>query len=313
MTHKRRFFFVAAISALMFLLPPASRGEVVDKIVAIVNDDIVTLGDVQKSVQVEKQGVFTSADEYFRDMTLREKLDNFIEGTLIQQQAKKMKIEVSDKEVEMVVEGIRKQNLITESEFKERLQKEGITYRAFSDGVRNNLLRNRVLARAISTTVLVNEAAVKAYYDTNQDEFRSQEFRLQQIFISSRRDDAVTRAQAAFKLLEQGRPFEEVARDYSDDPSGARGGDIGFVKKEELIPQLLQAVSLLMAGSSSHPIGTPYGYHIIKLLEQRKSEAAPFDSVKDSIKSKLTQQETQKRYKDYIAKLRASSYIEVKI
>ncbi len=129
--------------------------EVIDKIVAIVNDDIVTLGDVQKSVTVEKQGMFTSADEYFRDMNLKEKLDGFIEGTLIQQQAKKMKIDVSDKEVESVVESIRKQNLITETEFKERLQKENISYKAFFEGIRNNLLRNRVLARAISTTVLV--------------------------------------------------------------------------------------------------------------------------------------------------------------
>ena len=310
---KKSFLLFVLAAALMFPWPPASRSEVIDKIVAIVNDDIVTLGDVQKSVTVEKQGMFTSADEYFRNMSLKEKLDGFIEGTLIQQQAKKMKIDVSDKEVESVVESIRKQNLITEKEFKERLQKENISYKAFFEGIRNNLLRNRVLARAISTTVLIPEASLKEYYDANPDQFRSEEFRLQQIFISSRREDASTRAQAAFKLLQQEKPFEAVAKEYSDDPSGARGGDIGFVKKEELIPQLLQAISLLLPGTSSHPIVTPYGYHIIKLLEQRKSEAVPFDSVKDAIKAKLTQQETQKRYKDYIEKLRASSYIEVKI
>jgi peptidyl-prolyl cis-trans isomerase SurA len=312
MTHKKGFFFIS-VAALTFFWPLVSRSEVIDKIVAIVNDDIVTLGDVQRSVQVEKQGMFTSADEYFRDMTLKEKLDNFIEGTLIQQQAKKLKIDVSDKEAEAVVDSIRKQNLITETEFKERLQKEGISFKAFSEGIRNNLLRAKVLARAISTTVLVTEANLKAYYDANPDQFRSEEFRLQQIFISSRREDAATRAQAAFKLLQQDQPFESVAKEYSDDPSGARGGDIGFVKKEELIPQLLQAISLLVPGTSSHPIVTPYGFHIIKLLEQRKSEAMPFDSVKEAIKAKLTQQETQKRYRDYIDKLRTSSYIEVKI
>jgi peptidyl-prolyl cis-trans isomerase SurA len=310
-THKKCFF--AVVAALTFLWPLVSRSEVIDKIVAIVNDDIVTLSDVQRSVQVEKQGRFASADEYFRDMSLKEKLDGFIEGTLIQQQAKKLKIDVSDKEVETVIEGIRKQNLITETEFRERLQKENISYKAFFEGIRNNLLRSRVLARAISTTVLVTEASIKEYYDTNPDQFRSEEFRLQQIFISSRRDDAGTRAQAAFKQLQQEQSFETVAKEYSDDPSGARGGDIGFVKKEELIPQLLQAISLLMPGTSSHPIVTPYGYHIIKLLEQRKSDTLPFDSVKDAIKARLTQQETQKRYKDYIDKLRASSYIEVKI
>jgi peptidyl-prolyl cis-trans isomerase SurA len=309
----RNSFLVALTMASMLLCPSLSSSEVIDKIVAIVNDDIVTLGDVQKSVRVEKQGLFTSADEYFRDMTLKEKLDSFIEGTLIQQQAKKFKIDVSDKEVEMVVEGIRKQNLISENEFKERLQKENISYKSFLEGIRNNLLRNRVLGRAIATTVLVTDANVKSYYESNPDQFRTEEFRLQQIFVSSRREDASARAQAAFNLLQKGESFEAVAGRYSDDPSAAKGGDIGFVKKEELIPQLLQAISILMPGTSSHPIITPYGYHIIKLMEERKGEAVPFDSVKDQIRARITQEETQKRYREYIGKLRGSSYIEVKI
>ncbi len=312
MKGKKTILYIL-ITAFTLLGPLAARSEVVDKIVAIVNDDIVTMGEVQKSVHVEKQGMFTSADEYFRDMDLKEKLDTFIEAKLIQQQAKKMKIEISDKEVDSVVESIRKQNLITEKEMKERLQKEGISYTAFIDGIRNNLFRSRVLARAIGTTVIVSEASMKEYYDANPDQFRSEEFHIQQIFVSSRREDAPARAQTAFNQVREGQSFEAVARQYSDDPSGVRGGDIGFVKKEELIPQLLQAISLLLPGTSSHPVVTPYGYHIIKLLETRKSDTLPFDSVKDAIKVRITQQETQKRYKDFITKIRTSSYIEVKI
>ncbi len=310
---KKKSFLCALVTAFTLLCPFALRSEVVDKIVAIVNDDIVTMGEVQKSVRVEKQGTFTTADDYFRDMDLKEKLDGFIEAKLIQQQAKRMKIEVSDKEVESVAESIRKQNLITEKEMKERLQKENISYKGFLEGIRVNILKSRVLARAIGTTVIVTEADLKNYYDENPDQFKSEEFRLQQIFISSRREDAPARAQAAFNLLQKGESFEEVAKQYSDDPSSARGGDIGFVKKEELIPQLLQAISILMPGTSSHPIATPYGYHIMRLVDTRKSEAVPFDSVKDAIKARITQQETQKRYKEFIEKVRASSYIEVKI
>ena len=204
MMVRKSFFPFVLVTALTLLSPFALRSEVVDKIVAIVNDDIVTMGEVQKSVRVEKQGTFTSADDYFRDMDLKEKLDDFIEAKLVQQQAKRMKIEISDKEVESVVEGIRKQNLITETEMKERLQKENISYKGFLEGIRNNLLRSRVLARAIGTTVIVSEADIKEYYDANPDQFKSEEFRLQQIFISSRREDAPARAQAAFNLLQQG-------------------------------------------------------------------------------------------------------------
>jgi peptidyl-prolyl cis-trans isomerase SurA len=312
MKGKKTILYIL-ITAFTLLGPLAVRSEVVDKIVAIVNDDIVTMGEVQKSVHVEKQGMFTSADEYFRDMDLKEKLDTFIEAKLMQQQAKRMKIEISEKEVDSVVESIRKQNLITQKEMKERLQKEGINYTAFVDGIRNNLLRSRVLARAIGTTVIVSEASMKEYYNANPDQFRSEEFHIQQIFVSSRREDAPARAQTAFNQVQEGQSFEAVARQYSDDPSGVRGGDIGFVKKEELIPQLLQAISLLLPGTSSHPVVTPYGYHIMKLVETKKSEILPFDSVKDVIKVRITQQETQKKYKDFITKVRTSSYIEVKI
>ncbi len=309
----RQIALLLAGALLTLLLPVHGRSEIIDKIVAIVNDDIVTMGEVQKSVQVEKQGVFTTADDYFRDMDLKEKLDGFIEAKLIQQQAKRMKLDVSDKEVDAVVDSIRKQNLITEKELKERLQKENINYKDFVEGIRNNLLRNRVMGRAIGTQVNITEADIKKYYDTHPDQFRSEEFHLEQVFISSRREDAPARAQAAFNMIQEGQPFEEAARKYSDDPSGPRGGDIGFVKREELIPQLLQAITLLMPGTSSHPVVTPYGFHIMKLLEIRKGEAVPFEQVKDVIKARLTQQETQKRYKEYIEKIRTSSYIEVKI
>jgi peptidyl-prolyl cis-trans isomerase SurA len=308
-----RVFLFALFAVLAVLSPCSSSGEIVDKIVAIVNDDIVTLSDVQRVVRVEKQGRFASVDEYFRGQDLKDKLSFFIDNMLIQQQAKKLKIEVSEKEVEGVVESIKKQNLISEQDLKEQLAREKITYKAFLEGLRMNLLRSKVLSRTLSGENLVTEADLRAYYQANLDQFRSEEYRLQQVFISARRQDAAARGQNVYNQLVKGVPFEELARDFSDDPSGAQGGDIGYVRKEELIPELRQALSLLVQGSYSHPISTGYGVHIVKLLEIRKSEAPPFDSVKDEVNARLLQKESERRYKEYIAKLRASAYIEVKI
>lgn len=308
-----RIVLVAFITLLAGLLPHSSSGEIVDKIVAIVNDDIVTLSDVERVVRVEKQGRFTSVDDYFRGLELKEKLSFFIDGMLIQQQAKKLKVEVSDKEVEGVVDSIKRQNLITDQDLKEQLAREKITYKAFLEGLRMNLLRSKVLSRTISAEALVTDGDLRAYYQANLDQFRSEEYRVQQIFISARRQDAALRGQNIYSQLEKGVPFERLAREYSDDPSGAQGGDIGYVKKEDLIPELRQALNLLVPGTYSHPIQTPYGLNIVKLLEVRKSEAPPFESVKDEVNGRLVQQESEKRYKEYISKLRASAYIEVKI
>ena len=308
-----RIVLLALIAVLATLLPCSSGGEIVDKIVAIVNDDIVTLSDVERVVRVEKQGRFTSVDEYFRGLDLKDKLNFFIDSMLIQQQAKKLKIDVSDKEVEGAVESIKKQNLISEEDLKEQLAREKVTYKAFLEGLRMNLLRSKVLSRTISGEALVTDAELQAYYQANIDQFRSEEFRVQQIFISARRKDAAVRGQNVYNQLGKGVPFEQLAREFSDDPSGAQGGDIGYVKKEDLMPELRQALGLLVPGTYSHPIQTSYGVHIVKLLEVRKTEAPPFESVKDEVNGRLLQKESEKRYKEYITKLRSSAYIEVKI
>lgn len=118
--------------------------EVVDRIIAIVNDDIITLKDLENFVQVEKRNQFTSVDEYLRNLKLKERLDFYIDALLIKQQATKLKIDVSDKEVEAIVENIKKQNLITEIELKEQLKKDNISYDNFVEGIRLNVLRESI-------------------------------------------------------------------------------------------------------------------------------------------------------------------------
>jgi peptidyl-prolyl cis-trans isomerase SurA len=297
--------------SLIFAIP--SQGEVVDRIIAIVNDDIITLKEVESYVHVEKRNQFTSIDEYLRNLQLKERLDFFISSLLIKQQAKKLKIDVSDKEVESIIENIKKQNLITEIELKEQLKKDKITYDNFAEGIRLNVLRSRVLARVVSPDVRVTDATLKEYYDKHKDEYRDMEYHLKQVFISGQRGDGSQRAANAYKLLDQGKKFEDVALEFSDDPSGKQGGDIGFVKVEELLPALKESVKLLVPNTYTNAVQTPYGFHILKLIEIKKTDLVPFETLKDKIHEQIVLQESEKRYNEYINKLRQASYIEVKI
>jgi peptidyl-prolyl cis-trans isomerase SurA len=299
------------IFSLIFAIP--SQGEVVDRIIAIVNDDIITLKEVESYVHVEKRNQFTSIDEYLRNLQLKERLDFFISSLLIKQQAKKLKIDVSDKEVESIIENIKKQNLITEIELKEQLKKDKITYENFAEGIRLNILRSRVLTRVVSPEVLVTDAMLKEYYDKHKDEYRDMEYHLKQIFISGQRVDGSQRAANAYKLLDQGKTFEDIALEFSDDPSGKQGGDIGFVKVEELLPALNESLKLLVPNTYTNVVQTPYGFHILKLIEIKKTDLAPFEALKNKIHEQIVLQESEKRYNEYILKLRRSSYIEVKI
>lgn len=307
----KTFFAVCLVVSLV--LPLSSRCEVVDRVVAIVNDDIITLKETEKYVPVEKEGRFASVNEYLRGMKLKEKMDILIDDVLIRQQAKKLNVFVSDRDAEGIVESMRKQHLVSEEDMKEQLKKNGIDYNDFVASLKSNLLRQRVLSRMISSDVVITEADVQTYYNTHLSEFRDEEYRLYHIFVSAKRPDIRERAGAAFAQLREGKSFESVAKEFSDDPSAEKGGDIGFVRKEDLIPEFKGAVNFLAPGSYTQIVASPYGLHIFKLTEIREGGTLPFDTVKVRIKEKLVQDQGQQKYKQYIEKLRKASYIEVKI
>ncbi|MGD0229096.1 MAG: peptidyl-prolyl cis-trans isomerase [Syntrophorhabdales bacterium] len=300
-------------AAFIFLAPFVSRAEVTDRIVAIVNDEVVTLREVERFVAVEKKSRYSSMNEYTRNLQLREKLDTFIEGLLINQQAKKLRIEVVDKDVEGTIDNIKKQNLITDAELRQQLKNDNIDYKEFTEGIKRNIIRNKVLARAVMQELNLDDKVLKAYYDAHLSEYIQDEYRLQHLFISSQRKNAGERARMALSALERGVPFDQVSREFSDETTNVQEGDVGFTRKDELIPELREAVKLLIPGTYSNIIHTSFGYHILRLIEAKKADVAPFDSVKDGIRAKLFEMESDKRYKTFVAKLKSSSYIEVKI
>lgn len=308
-TTLRFTFFV-----LFLLIPILCTGEIMDRIIAIVNDDIITLKEAEKHVRVEKEGRFVSVNEYLTNLKLREKINFLIDDVLIKQQAKRFKIDVSDKEIDGIIENIKKQYLIDDTELREKLKEDNVSYEDFVAGIRSNVLKGRLLNRVISPEVNVTENDLKQYYDKRKDEFVDEEYRLLQIFVSGQRSDSQKRITEAYDLLQGGKPFETVAGEYSDDTkSAAAGGDIGYVKKADLIPQLRTAIGFLIPGVYSSIIATPYGFHILKLTEKKKGELLTFEMARSSIHEKIVQEESEKRYKDYIDKLRKGSYIEVKI
>lgn len=309
----RHYLTLSLVLALVVFSGLPTKAEVVDRVVVIVNDEIVTLKDVERFVEIKAKGKFSSVNNYLLGMQIRDKLDGIVETILITQQAAKMKIEVGDREVEGVIDGIKKQNLISDLQLKEQLKSDGISYKDFTDGIRRTLLKNRVLARAVAPELYLDDKKLRDFYQQHLDEYQESELRLQHILISTQHGDAAARAQKAYKLLQDGQAFESVAKGFSDDPSAASGGDIGTIKQDELMPELKEVVGLLLPGSFSHPVRSQYGFHIVKLLEAKKGQTPPFEAVKENIRERMVQMESERRYKEYVQKLRTASYIEVKI
>jgi peptidyl-prolyl cis-trans isomerase SurA len=269
---------------------------------------------VEKFVAVEKKGRYSSMNEFLTGLALRDKVDTFIEALLITQQSKKLHIEVDAKDVDGAIEQIKKQNLITDTQLREQLARDGLDYKEFREGIRLNMTRSKVLARVVAQDISVKDKDLEEYYKKHSVDFADEEYRIQQVFISRQRQDGGQRATKALALINEGKPFGEVAKEFSDDePSKDQNGDIGFVKKEDLLPELREAIKLLIVGSYTRIVQTPYGFHIIKLNEVKKEAAPPFDSMKEKVKEAIYQTEAEKRYKEYVKKLRSLAYVEVKI
>lgn len=308
-----RFAFIVLAGILSIAFPYSGNAEIVDKVIAIVNDDIITLKEAQRYIRVEQAGKFVSIDEYFRNIKIRDRLDTLVDDVLIRQQARKLKIDISDREIDMIIENIKKQNLISDLELREQLQKDGITLRDFKEGIKMNALRNRVVARAIAPDLNITEATLRTYYEQHGEEFRTEEIKIQQIFVSGQRQDGQKRALTVYELLKEGKPFEKVAQEYSDEPTGSAGGDVGWVQSEELIPMLRDALKQIQVGMITPVVSTPYGFHVLKLNDTRKEDLPPFDEVKGKIQQVMMRKEGERKYKEYVQKLKESSYIEVKI
>ncbi len=182
--------FLILAMAFSTLVPFVSRAEVTDRIIAIVNDEVVTQREVERFVVVEKKSRYSSMNEYTRNLQLREKLDQFIEGLLIGQQAKKLKVEVTEKDIQETVDNIKKQNLITDAELKQQLKQDNIDYREFVQGIKRSITRTKVLARVVMQEMDLNDKKLKAYYDAHVGDYVQEEYRLQQVFVSSQRKDA---------------------------------------------------------------------------------------------------------------------------
>lgn len=304
-----RIYLIFLLS-FFFLYPFWLSCELVDRIAVVVNDEAITLSELLRSIKIKKEGKFVSVEEYFIGKKIKENLEPFIEDILIRQQAKKMGIEVQEREVDRVIEEIKKQSLISEKELMEHLKRQKISYNDFREGIRLNLLRNKVLGGFVSVNLSITEETLSRYYEAHKDEFRENEFWLKQIFISHQIEDAQRLAQEAFQRLKEGSKFEDVALLFSQRQEAS---DIGFVKEKELLPEIREALRGLKEGMYSNIVITPYGFHIIKVEEIKKGKILPLEEVKEEIRQRIIKEESKRQYKEFIEKLKKEAYIEVRI
>jgi peptidyl-prolyl cis-trans isomerase SurA len=302
--------FLLALSMISIWHPSLSEAHLQDRIVAIVNSELIMLSDVKREFETEQERL--SREHRGHDLAQRLKtaeymaLTKLIERRLQLQEAKAQKVEVSDVEVKQAIEQMKRQGSPLDTTNPSHVQT-----------VRDQLLLMRVVDQHIRGNIAIGDSELKRYYQEHRDRFAlPEEYELSQIIIQPRSPDglaeALAKARRAMDDLKRGEKFEDVAMQYSDGPNALQGGRLGLVRQGELLPVIEQAVARLVPGGISDIVESPEGVQIIRMEDRKPKQFRRYEDVRREIQELLYQQKSDDMYQSWLDNLKNKAYIEIK-
>jgi len=331
-----------------FLFPMAAAAETQGKKAEPAKDDKVAFtvdGKEFKESAIEAQfqnflSQFTGTRKPKADQIpmLRQKqraqiISNLIDRYLLKEEAKKLKIQVTDadldQEVDKMIQAYMKRFSISREQLAEQVKKtQGISLEESIKKIRtlpgftNKILLNKIIEKENPKELEVTDQEVKDYYEKNAKQFDMPEkVKASHILVSvldekrqpkSEEDKAAALKKSQEILKEAKKPgadFAELAKKYSDCPSKAQGGDLGFFTKDRMVPEFSAAAFAMQPGDISDIVQTKFGYHIIKVTGHEKARKIPFDEVKDDIREQLTEKKIYEAHKKSMEELRKKAKI----
>lgn len=295
------------------------------EVAATVNGNVIKVEDVTRVAgNFAKRGI--EPDPAAKGEGKAEKLyytavDRLVEQALVLDDATKHGITVSDENLQASISQLKVMSGGDEA-FQKILAQNAITMADVERDMRTNLIIKAYMDSLMSQTDSVNEDDLRAYYDQHQDEFGPhREVHARHILIrmdpnADQMTQATTKAKAEAVLAEakkKGADFSALAAKNSEDETNAQnGGDLGWFGPGRMVASFDSATFALKPGEVSGLVQTQFGYHIIKLEEDRMSEAQDFDQVKDSIRNMVSQTQSQDVFKKAVADLRAKAQVDIK-
>jgi parvulin-like peptidyl-prolyl isomerase len=299
---------------------PAARAEVVDRIIAVVNNEVITQREVDRvlaPIYEQYRGLYYG-DELVRKLeeARRGVVEELIEDKLILSEAKRLNIEVDDKEVEGRINDVAKR-FKTKNEFEKALQQQGLTSRELKARYREQIMSRRLVDQKIGSRITISPVEVGNYYASHANEYiQPEEIKLSNILIRPRKDlepaKALELAKEISNRIQEGGSFALLAKEYSEGPNASEGGSMGYVKKGDLLPEIEAVVFTLNEGEVSSILQTGLGYHIFRVEEKKERRVKELSEVRHEVEEAIFREKIRGRLKDWIENLKKNAYIAFK-
>jgi peptidyl-prolyl cis-trans isomerase SurA len=301
----------------LLLVPRAARAETIERVVAKVNGQIITLSEFQARQIAAAQGARVdpgSVAAFLRQNNARI-LQEAIDEILILQKAEDAGIRAPAAWIDEAIEGIKKENRIeTDEQMQAALEREGLTLAELRQNIERGVVRRIVMQRDVQPKIEASEADVRAEYERlKATEFtRPATVTLQEILIAEDRG-GVTLARELAEKARAGEDFQALARTYSSAPSRTNGGDLGQLAQGDLHPSLEKLAFELPVGAVSDPLPVEGGYRLIRVVAKTTGSTTPFDAVRDRVRERVMMARFDQAYEEFVAELRKSSVVELRV
>lgn len=303
---------------------PAAAATVVDRIVAVVNKDIILLSELDQLAQPTfRDGDLDSPDGRRKyDIHRRKILDQLIEKQLVADQAKEMKLSVTEEEVRRASDEVKRNNNLDDAQFLEALKSQGMTMESYKKQLKQQILELKVISQAVRSHVSISEDEVRAFYaqTVRQAAGDDAKVRLRLLLVpvpegaqQPQVDAAQRRAQGLLDRARGGEALEALARQIGGDPLNQSGGDLGMMARSDLPPNLREVVSSMDTGDLRGPVRGEKGFLLVQLLERKDADARPLDEVKDKLRRQLYEQQVEKSTQNWLKDLRRKAHVDIRL
>lgn len=293
-------------------------------VVALVNGDPIHYSDIDNAIKQVMNQLGKDTAQFgnlMPDTTLRKDILRWIVSMrLLVQEAQKLNINVEDNEIETVINTI-KRRFPSEQKFLDALQQADLTFEQFKINLTRELTVQRLLEQQLGSQMkdISDEDALKYYNEHGEALMQNEQIRVHHILLKvgetadpEKVKSVENRALRILEKIKKGEDFEGLARQYSEDPSALKGGDIGFFSRGDMIKNFEDAAFILKVGEVSDLVRTPLGFHIIRLDERKASQKAPFEEVKVEIKLKLKQEHSNSLFEQYVEELKSKADVRIR-
>ncbi|OGW56627.1 MAG: hypothetical protein A2Z09_03020, partial [Nitrospirae bacterium RBG_16_43_8] len=283
MIRLKAFICILTVVALCGV---TSAAILLDKVIAVVNQEVITWSDLYKAMEFEASDKIKDIKEEEKRKILKENEGPFLEVLIdmkLQIQAAKQKgIDAASEEIAEAINDIKKKYSMDDQTLITSLKKEGFSLDEYKKKLAEQIILSRVVSQEVRNKIVVSDAEIAKYIEKSTDTLITDDaYRIRQIFFrkpespgDNDRKIMEQKAETVYQQIKAGENFASLAQKYSEDPSGKAGGDLGFIKKGQMAKEFTDVLSQMKAGDISQPFWTDLGLHIIKLEEKIEKQSA---------------------------------------